>query len=163
EGREERPAAQVVPLEEARIEDDPGRIDVAPAYLHVGRVLDHRRGSYRALAICSRGPRAGTTSGRRQPGDSACSISSRCSRRCSARRRLSGLPAAAFFASSSSDSEATAWAAGRAPAAAGAGAARRGGAASAIGFAESLIHSTLPPSIWGTEAPRFSCSLSRTI
>jgi len=34
---------------------------------------------------------------------SACSISSRCSRRCSARSSLIGLPAAAFFASNSSD------------------------------------------------------------
>src|SRR5206468_2666895 len=41
ERREERLAAQVVPLEEARVEDDARRVDVAPAYLNLGRVLDH--------------------------------------------------------------------------------------------------------------------------
>src|SRR5262249_60920713 len=65
EGSEQRLATKVVPLEEARIEDDPGRSDVAPAYLHVGRVLDHRRGSYRALAVPSRGPATVSAAGQR--------------------------------------------------------------------------------------------------
>src|SRR5207253_8886154 len=39
--REERLAAQVVPLEEARVEDDARRVHVAPAHLHRRRVLAH--------------------------------------------------------------------------------------------------------------------------
>src|SRR5207245_9601511 len=41
ERREQRLAAEVVPLEEARVKDDARRVDVAPAYLNLGRVLDH--------------------------------------------------------------------------------------------------------------------------
>src|SRR6185295_801671 len=41
ERREQGLTAEVVPLEEARIENDAGRVDVAPADLHLRRVLDH--------------------------------------------------------------------------------------------------------------------------
>src|SRR2546425_1915197 len=41
ERREERLAAEVVPLEEARVEDDARRVHVAPAHLHRRRVLAH--------------------------------------------------------------------------------------------------------------------------
>src|SRR2546425_8428176 len=41
ERREERLAAEVVPLEEARVEDDARRVHVAPSYLDRRRVLDH--------------------------------------------------------------------------------------------------------------------------
>src|SRR5262245_32362597 len=43
---EERLTPEVVPLEEARIEDDSRRVDVAPADLHLGRVLDHGSRGY---------------------------------------------------------------------------------------------------------------------
>src|SRR5262249_21039276 len=46
---EERLTAEVVPLEETRIEDDSSRVDVAPADLHLGRVLDHDHPSIRKL------------------------------------------------------------------------------------------------------------------
>src|SRR5207247_8197307 len=40
-GREEGFAAEVVPLEEARVEDDARRVHVAPSHLDRRRVLDH--------------------------------------------------------------------------------------------------------------------------
>jgi len=45
ERREERLAAEIVPLEEAWVEDDAGRVHVAPAHLHGRRVLGHRPGT----------------------------------------------------------------------------------------------------------------------
>jgi len=69
---------------------------------------------------------------------SARSISSRCSWRCFARERLSGLPAVAFRATTSSDSDATLRSTAEAILTASS-AARRGGSASRNGFAASLI------------------------
>src|SRR5437879_13339714 len=41
ERREQRLAGEVVPLEEARVKADARRVDVSPAYLSLGRVLEH--------------------------------------------------------------------------------------------------------------------------